>query len=86
MVTLMVFTMTVYNLAFEMDGLVYPAFLIALKEMWIEVVFAVIIEILIAGPIARKLAFRYKEFKDSPTMMWLLILTFRGSYSRNAYL
>lgn len=76
MVTLMVFTMTVYNLAFEMDGLVYPAFLIALKEMWIEVVFAVIIEILIAGPIARKLAFRYKEFKDSPTMMWLLILTF----------
>lgn len=39
MVTLMVFTMTVYNLAFEMDGLVYPTFLVALKEMWIEVVF-----------------------------------------------
>lgn len=76
MVTLMVFTMTVYNLAFEMDGLTYPAFLIALKEMWIEVVFAVIIEILIAGPIARKLAFRYKEFENTPTMQWLLILTF----------
>ena len=47
MVTLMVFTLTVYNLAFEMGGLDYPAFLIALKEMWIEVVFGVIIEILI---------------------------------------
>lgn len=76
MVSLMVFSMTVYNLAFEMGGLAYPAFLIALKEMWIEVVFAVVIEILLAGPIARKLAFRYNEFKDSPTMMWLLILTF----------
>ncbi len=76
MVVLMVFSMTVYNLAFEMDGLVYPAFLIALKEMWIEVVFAVIVEILIAGPIARNLAFRYKEFENSPTMQWLLILIF----------
>lgn len=76
MVTLMVFSLTVYNLAFEMGGLTYPAFFIALSEMWIEVVFAVIIEILIANPIARKLTFRYKEFNDSPTIQWLLILTF----------
>ncbi|MCM1506088.1 MAG: DUF2798 domain-containing protein [Ruminococcus flavefaciens] len=76
MVVLMVFSMTVYNLAFEMHGLIYPAFLIALKEMWVEVVFAVIVEILIAGPIARKIAFRYKEFENSPTVQWLLILTF----------
>lgn len=76
MVILMVFSMTVYNLAYEMEGLVYPAFLIALKEMWIEVVFAVIVELLIAGPIARNLTFRYREFKDSPTIQWLLIITF----------
>ncbi|MDE5936270.1 MAG: DUF2798 domain-containing protein [Ruminococcus sp.] len=76
MVVLMVFSMTVYNLACEMKGLTYPAFLIAFKEMWIEVVFAVIIEILIAGPLARKISFRYKEFEHSPTMQWLLILTF----------
>lgn len=76
MVTLMVFSMTVYNLAFEMNGLTYSAFLIAVKEMWIEVVFAVVVEILIAGPIARKLTFRYKEFENSPTMQWPLILTF----------
>lgn len=76
MVILMVFSMTVYNLAYEMHGLTYIAFLIALKEMWIEVVFAVIIEILIAGPLARKIAFRYKKFENSPTMQCLLILTF----------
>lgn len=76
MVALMVFTMTVYNLAYEMGGLTYPAFGIALKEMWIEVVFAVIIETFIAGPLARKIAFSYDEFKNSPTMLWLLILTF----------
>lgn len=76
MVVLMVFSMTVYNLAYEMKGLTYPVFLIALKEMWVEVAFAVIIEILVAGPLARKIAFRYKEFDNSPTMQWLLILTF----------
>lgn len=52
MVVLMVFSMTVYNLAYKMKGLTYPAFLIVFKEIWIEVVFAVIIEILIAGPLA----------------------------------
>lgn len=80
MVTLMVFSLTVYNLAFEMGGLTYAAFPIALTEMWIEVVFGVIIEILIAGPIAHNLAFRYREFKDSPTIQWLLILTFTVAF------
>jgi len=60
MVVIMVYCMTVYNMALEM-GLSYSTFLNALLGMWPEAVAAFIAQKFIAGPMAKKLTFRFLQ-------------------------
>ena len=46
-----------YNLAIEMGGMSNQIFLMSLKIIPIELIFAIILEILIAGPLSEKIAF-----------------------------
>jgi hypothetical protein len=47
-----------YNLAIEMGGMSNQVFIASRKVIVIEFVFAFLLEILIAGPLSEKLAFR----------------------------
>lgn len=53
MVCLMVYVMTLFNIAQEM-GLSYETMLVALKEMWIEAIIAFVVQRYVAGPFARR--------------------------------
>ena len=57
MVFVMVYAMICYNLAWNMGGLTNEVFVEAFSEMW-EALIALVIELIIVGPIARKLTFR----------------------------
>ena len=57
MVIVMVYAMICYNLAWNMGGLTNEVFVEAFKEMW-EALIALALEMIIVGPIARKLTFR----------------------------
>lgn len=52
-----------YNVAIEMGGMSNQVFIASLKIVPIEFIFAILIEILIAGPLSEKLAFRLIDFK-----------------------
>lgn len=59
MVIVMVYGMVVYNIALDKGGLDNETFLIALYELPIMGVVGFVLEMLIAGPLAKKLAFRH---------------------------
>lgn len=58
MVIVMVYGMVVYNIAMDMGGMSNQIFLMAFGELPIMGVIGFILEMLIAGPLSKKLAFR----------------------------
>ena len=52
-----------YNVAIEMGGMSNQVFVTSLKIVPIELIFALLIEIFIAGPLSEKLAFSMIDFK-----------------------
>lgn len=58
MVIVMVYGMVVYNIAMDMGGMSNRIFLMAFGELPIMGVIGFILEMLIAGPLSKKLAFR----------------------------
>ncbi len=76
MVVVMVYFMTVYNLA-VMTGLSYSIFLQAFLGMWVEVIAAFLAQKFIAGPISKKLAFQiFKPGVDKPVFITVAISCF----------
>lgn len=53
-----------YNLAMEMGGMSNQIFLMYLKIIPIEFIFAIILEILIAGPLSEKIAFSIIDSRE----------------------
>ena len=58
MVLVMVYAMVVYNISMDKGGLENQVFLLAFGELGIMGVIGFVLEMLIAGPLAKKLAFR----------------------------
>lgn len=58
MVIVMVYAMVVYNISIDMGGLTNEVFVIACSELILMGIVGFIIEFLIVGPLAKKLAFR----------------------------
>ena len=58
MVIVMVYGMVVYNISIDMGGLCNEAFVMALGELLIMGIVAFVLEMFIAGPLSKKLAFR----------------------------
>lgn len=58
MVIVMVYTMVVYNISIDKGGLTNEVFILAFSELLLMGIVGFILEILIAGPLAKKLAFR----------------------------
>lgn len=76
MVVIMVYCMTVYNLALEF-GFHYSTFKAAFLGMWLEAAAAFAAQKFIAGPIAKKLTFRFfKPGADSPFLITLAMTGF----------
>lgn len=76
MVVLMVYCMTLYNMSLEF-GLSYSTFQNAFLGMWAEVIAAFIAQKFIAGPIAKRLTFRFlKPGVDKPIFISLAMAGF----------
>lgn len=72
MVIVMVYAMVVYNISIDRGGLTNDIFGLALRELVIMGPIAFVLEILVAGRISQKLAFRV--FKPGQDKMILVIL------------
>ena len=72
MVIVMVYAMVVYNISIDKGGLTNQVFLLALMELVIMGPVAFILEMLIAGRLAQRLAFRM--FKPGEDKMIMVIL------------
>ena len=57
MVIIMVYGMVVYNISLSRGGVSNAVFVLALKELLVMGIIAFIVEIFLAGPLAKKLAF-----------------------------
>ena len=76
MVVTMVYCMTIYNMTLEF-GLSYLTFINAFWGMWAEVVAAFIAQKFIAGPMAKKLTFRFlKPGVDKPILITIAMAGF----------
>ena len=74
MVIVMVYALVVYNIALDKGGLTNEVFIIALKELVIMGFAGFILEMLIAGPLSQKLAFKIvTPGKDRPVFIILAI-------------
>lgn len=58
MVIVMVYGMVVYNIAMDKGGLTNEVFVLALGELLIMAVIGFVLEMFVAGPLSKKLAFR----------------------------
>lgn len=59
MVVVMVYAMVVYNISLDKGGVTGEVFLLAFGELWIMGIVGFVLEMCIAGPLAKKLAFRF---------------------------
>lgn len=73
---IMVYVMTVYNIALASEGLTNQTFLAAIKGMWIEYIFIFLCAYFISSPIAKKCAFKIVEPTDRPIAIVLTIQIF----------
>lgn len=72
----MVYGMTLYNLALAMGSFTNVTFGIALGEMWVEYVVIALCAFFISSPVAKKLAFRVVRPTDRPIAIILCIQVF----------
>ena len=74
MVIVMVYAMVVYNISIDLGGVRNEVFLMALHELAIMGIIGFVLEMLVAGPLAKKLAFRFViPGKDRMIVMILAI-------------
>ena len=74
MVIVMVYALVVYNISLDKGGLTKEVFYIALGELVIMGIVGFILEMLIAGPLSKKLAFRLvTPGKDKPIFVILAV-------------
>ena len=74
MVIVMVYALVVYNIALDKGELTNQVFVIALQELVIMGIIGFILEMLIAGPLSKKLAFRLvTPGKDKPVFVILAV-------------
>lgn len=77
MVIVMVYAMVCYNIAFAMGGMQNKVFVAALSEMPIMCAIGFILDMLIAGPLAKKCAFKIvNPQEDRPIFIILAISVF----------
>lgn len=77
MVIVMVYAMVCYNIAFAMGGMQNKVFVAALSEMPIMCAIGFVLDMLIAGPLAKKCAFKViNPQKDRPIFIILAISVF----------
>ena len=77
MVIVMVYAMVCYNIAFAMGGMQNKVFVAALREMPIMCAIGFVLDMLIAGPLAKKCAFKVvNPQKDRPIFIILAISVF----------
>lgn len=77
MVIVMVYAMVCYNIAFAMGGMQNKVFVVALSEMPIMCAIGFVLDMLIAGPLAKKCAFKVvNPQKDRPIFIILAISVF----------
>lgn len=75
MVLVMVYGMVCYNVALATGGMSNQVFLIALKELPIMVPLGFVLEMLIAGPIARKITFRIFNPKEDKSVFIIAMIS-----------
>ena len=74
MVIVMVYAMVVYNISIDLGGVRNEVFLMALHELAIMGIICFVLEMLVPGPLAKKLAFRFViPGKDRMIVMILAI-------------
>lgn len=72
MVFFMVFSMTCYTIALQMNGLSYQVFSLAIREMWVEYIIVFLLIFFLITPLARTLA---QRIMPDPAQPILSILT-----------
>lgn len=74
MAAVMVYAMVCFNIALEFGGLSNEVFVAAFSEWWYMTLIAFALEMFIAGPLSKKLAFRILDpAKHAPIMITLAI-------------
>lgn len=77
MVIVMVYAMVCYNISFAVGGMQNKVFVMALSELPIMGVIGFVLDMLIAGPLAKKCAFKIvNPAKDRPIVIILAISVF----------
>lgn len=78
MALVMVYGMEVYNASLRIGGLSNSAFIIPIYEMFMLVITVIVLETLIGGPLAQKLAYKFVDpEKDKPIVIILTISTMK---------
>lgn len=75
MVIVMVYAMVVFNISIDKGGLTNEVFILALGELLIMGIIGFILEILIAGPMTRKLAFRLVTPGEDKMIAVILVIS-----------
>ena len=75
MVFCMVYCMVCYNMALSMGGLSNKIFIMAFSEIPLMAVIAIVLEMFIAGPLAKKLAFRIVTPGKDPMLFIILAIS-----------
>ncbi len=73
---IMVYAMTLYNMALAMKSFSNSTFLIALKGMWIEYIIIALLAYFVSGRLAKLCAFRVVQPGDRPILIIFTIQTF----------
>ena len=75
MVAVMVYAMVVYNISLDRGGLTDEVFLMAFGELLIMGIAAFILEMFIAGPLAKKLAFCFVDPEKDRLILVILAIS-----------
>lgn len=75
MVAVMVYAMVVYNISLDRGGLTNEVFLMAFGELLIMGIAAFILEMFIAGPLAKKLAFCFVDPEKDRSILVILAIS-----------
>ena len=75
MVIVMVYAMVCYNIAMDVGGMKNFVFLAALSELPIMCIAAFLLDTFIAGPIAKKVAFRLLNPKEDKPIFVILAIS-----------
>ncbi|WP_310605400.1 DUF2798 domain-containing protein [Anaerosporobacter sp.] len=75
MVIVMVYAMVVYNISIDKGGVTNEVFVLALGELLLMGIVGFVLEMLIAGPLAKKLAFRIVSPREDKMIFVILAIS-----------